>query len=189
MCAVPAAQSMTAEEYLALPYSEDRRWAQLVEGELILDVPLLLHQVVTGDLEYALRTWVRADARRGMVTRPLDVLIDDRNVFNPDLLWYPEEAAPSIYAARPYPIPHLAVEVRSPSTWRYDIGAKKAAYERNGLLELWLVDTAASEVLVFRRSVPDAAAFDVALELERTDTLTSPQLVAFEFALAELFPG
>lgn len=188
MCAVPAAQSMTAEEYLALPYSEDRRWVQLVEGELILDVPLLLHQVVKGELDFALRTWVRADARRGLVTLPLDVLIDEYNVFNPDLLWYTEEAAPPIHAGRPYSMPHLAVEIRSPSTWRYDIGAKKAAYERNGLLELWLVDTAASEVLIFRRSGPDAPGFDVALELERSDTLTSPQLVGFELALAELFP-
>lgn len=188
MCAVPVAQTMTAEEYLALPYSEDRRWVQLVEGELIVDVPLLLHQVVKGELEYALRTWVRAGARRGMVTLPLDVLIDDYNVFNPDLLWYPEEAAPPIRSGRPYSIPHVAVEIRSPSTWRYDIGVKKAAYERNGLRELWLVDTAASEVLIFRRSGPDAPAFDVALELERADTLISPQLEGFELPLAELFP-
>jgi len=47
-------------------------------------------------------------------------------------------------------------EVRSASTSRYDIGAKKAAHERAGLPELWLVDTAADEVLVFRRSSPQA---------------------------------
>jgi Uma2 family endonuclease len=83
-------------------------------------------------------------------------------------------------------LPHIAVEVRSPSTWRFDIGAKKAAYEREGLRELWLVDTDAKVVLVFRRSAPGVGIFDVALEID--DTLTSPQLDGFELPLVELFP-
>ncbi len=53
------------------------------------------------------------------------------------------------------------VDVRSPSTWRYDIGTKKSVYEREGLPELWLVDTDAGVLLVFRRSTPKAPSFDV----------------------------
>src|ERR671914_193589 len=137
MSAVPVAQRMTAEEFLALPDTDDLRSAELVEGELVVDAP---------------------------------------------------GAEPDLDARPPSPLPHLAIEVRSPTTWRYDVGAKKAAYEREGLRELWLVDTAASEVLVFRRSEAGAPGFDVALELERDDTLTSPQLDGFELPLAELFP-
>jgi Uma2 family endonuclease len=188
MRAMPATQRMTADEYLALPYSEERRWVELVEGELVVDLPLPLHQAVKGELMYELSRWTRMEPGRGRVWLPLDVRIDDRNVFGPDLLWYPDEAGPDLRGGRPSPLPHLAVEIRSPSTWRYDIGAKKAAYERAGLRELWLVDTAASEVLIFRRSGPDTATFDVALELERSDALTSPQLPSFELALADLFP-
>jgi Uma2 family endonuclease len=84
-------------------------------------------------------------------------------------------------------MPALAVEVRSPSTWRYDIGAKKSAYERNGLTELWLVDTSADEILVFRRSAAASPSFDVSLELGCGDTLSSPQLPGFTLALAALF--
>jgi Uma2 family endonuclease len=188
MGAMPATQRITADEYLALPYSEERRWVQLVEGELIVDLPLLLHQAVKGELDYALRSWAKGAEGRGLVTAPIDIKVDDYNVFGPDLLWYAADAAPSIHDVRPYPVPRLAVEVRSPSTWRYDIGPKKSAYERAGLRELWLVDTAASEVLIFRRSVPEAPTFDVALELERDHTLTSPQLDGFELPLVELFP-
>ncbi len=79
------------------------------------------------------------------------------------------------------------MEVRSPGTWRYDVGRKKAVYESGGLPELWLVDTAADEVLVFRRSAPDAPAFDVAEELSHGDTLTSPLLPGFALELDELF--
>jgi Uma2 family endonuclease len=179
---------MSADEYLDLPYSPERRWVQLIEGELVVDNPLLLHQAVKGELEYALRSWVRRGERRGLVALPLDVRLDDRNVFGPDLLWYAEDRAPDLYAGRPYPVPDLAAEVRSPSTWRYDIGPKKTAYERAGLRELWLVDTAASEVLSFRRSTAEVRDFDVALELGHTDALTSPLLQGFALPLHELFP-
>ena len=69
------------------------------------------------------------------------------------------------------------------------MGAKKSAYERHRLPELWLVDTAADEVLIFRRSKPPAPTFDVAEELARGDTLTSPLLPGFVLALDELFPA
>jgi hypothetical protein len=41
MGAMPATQRMTADEYLARPYSPERSWVQLVEGEEIVDLPLL----------------------------------------------------------------------------------------------------------------------------------------------------
>jgi Uma2 family endonuclease len=188
MGAMPATQRMTAQEYLDMPEHLQRPNTELVEGEIVVNEPTPLHQAVKLELIYALGGWSRQAPGRGRTWLPLDVLIDQRNVFAPDILWYPEGAGPDIHGSPPSPLPHLAVEVRSPSTWRYDIGPKKAAYERAGLRELWLVDTAASEVLIFRRSVPDAPAFDVALELERDDTLTSPQLDGFELLLAELFP-
>jgi hypothetical protein len=39
----------------------------------------------------------------------------------------------------------------------------------------------------FRRSAPEVTTFDVALELGRGETLSSPQLPGFELALDELF--
>jgi Uma2 family endonuclease len=142
MTAMPVAEPMTAEEFLALPDGE-HRWSELVGG--------------------------------------------DRDVYQPDLVWYRASRTPKRDDPPPYDVPDLAVEIRSPSTWRYDIGAKKSGYERRGLPELWLVDTAADEVLVFRRSTADAPQFDVALELTRDDALTSPQLPGFTVALRALF--
>jgi Uma2 family endonuclease len=178
-------QRMTAQEYLATPDETVR--SELVEGEVVVHGPTYDHQRVLRDLFVALHDWARAAPRRGEVSWPLDVLIDERNVFSPDLLWYAEGRAPVRGDERPYPLPALAVEVRSPSTWRYDIGAKKAAYERNGLAELWLVDTRASELFAFRRSVPGGPSFDVALELGAPDTLASPLLPGFALALGTLF--
>ena len=66
-------------------------------------------------------------------------------------------------------------------------GAKKAGYEREGLRELWLVDTAAEEVLVFKRSAVDEPSFDVTLQFAGGDALASPQLPKFALALDDLF--
>jgi Uma2 family endonuclease len=179
-------QRMTAREYLATPDETVR--TDLVDGEVIVTSPGLVHQRVCRNVFRALDHWTLAAPGRGEVVLPLDVLIDQRNVFSPDVLWYAarEEDLPG---ERPYPIPELAVEVRSPSTWRYDIGAKKAAYERNGLAELWLVDTRADELFAFRRSTPRSRSFDVALELGVQDTLTSPLLPGFALVLGTLFGG
>jgi len=81
----------------------------------------------------------------------------------------------------------LCVEIRSPGTWGYDIHTKKAVYEAAGLPELWLVDDVAEVVLVFRRSKPDGASFDIALELDRAAALASPQLPGCSLPLERLF--
>ncbi|CAN5254001.1 Uma2 family endonuclease [soil metagenome] len=187
MTAMPVADRMTAGEYLARPYDPRERGAELIGGEIVMDEPLLPHQLVWSELFHELVLWSRAATDRGLVTPPIDVLIGPHDVYGPDILWYRADRLPGRRDPRPYPVPDLAVEVRSPSTWRYDIGAKKAGYERGGLLELWLVDNAADVVLVFRRSRPDAPEFDVALELTRDDTLTSPLLPGFAVALDAVF--
>jgi len=187
MNAMTVAQRMTAQEFLAQGFDGVR--SELVGGEVIVHEPRLPHQRVLRDIWRLLDGWTQAAPRRGEVTFPIDVQIDEHNVFGPDLLWYAADRSPSRPDEPPYPMPDLAVEVRSPSTWRYDIGAKKSGYERGGLPELWLVDTSADEIFVFRRSARTSSSFDVALELGRGDSLVSPLLPGFTLALDALFAG
>ncbi len=188
MSPMPTATPMTAQEYLACHHHDGLR-SELIDGEVVVNEPCLRHQAVCDELQFALTSWTRAAAGRGFAVRPLDVLLDELNVFAPDVLWYAEGRVPPRTDPRPYPMPDLAVEVRSPSTWRYDVGAKKSGYERHGLPELWLVDLAAAEVLIFRRAGRRSAGFDVALELARGDELASPMLPGFSLALRALFDG
>jgi len=182
---VTVTRPMSAEEYLAT--GDEERRTQLIDGEVVVTEPAWRHERVIGHIQFALESWVRAKPGRGAVSRPIDVLVDERNVFAPDLLWYAEGRVPAGDAPRPYALPDLAVEVRSPSTWRLDVGRKKGLYEAKGLPELWLVDTAADTVLVFRRSTADAPGFDSALELARGGELASSHLPAFCLLLDELF--
>lgn len=184
MDAVQVVQRMTADEYLALPHDGIPTW--LVEGEVVVNEAAHPHQHLLLELAFALRAWSGAGRGRGLASLSLDSKLDERNVFGPDLLWYAEDRA-KLATKGPYPLPDLAVEVRSPSTWRYDVGAKMLAYERAGLRELWLVDTVAQAILVYRRSGPTAGTFDVTLEFGIDDEITSPQLPGFALAVASLF--
>ncbi|MDX6671108.1 MAG: hypothetical protein QOI91_1471 [Solirubrobacteraceae bacterium] len=187
MPAVPAAPTMTAEEFLALPVSETAAFRELVDGELLVNDPTLLHNEIQSQLLVALRGWTNAAPDRGRAYMPADVGLDERNVYKPDVLWYAAGRVPDVHSPPPYPLPDLALEIRSPSTGARDVGAKKTTYERFGLPELWLVDTAAEQVLVFRRSGATATHFDVELELERGERLESPLLPGFALELDALF--
>ena len=184
MTAMPVIQRLTAEEYFAI--SSEERWTQLIEGEVVVNQPSVRHQVLVQRLLVALTSWASQGTGRGMAFLPLDVVLDEHNVYAPDVLWFTEGRAPSQELARAEELPDLAIEVRSAATWRYDIGVKKATYERRGLPELWLIDGDADTVLVFRRSAPGEQSFDVALELQSGETLTSPLLPGFTLAIDEL---
>jgi Uma2 family endonuclease len=185
MDVVTTAQRMTAEEFLALEPHE--RWRELIDGEIVVNEPSWMHGRTQFLIGFALEAWTRGGSARGVVGNPVDVALDERSVYAPDLLWYRDGRVPQQTDLSPYPIPDLAVEIRSPSTWRYDIGVKKATYARHGMAELWLVDTAADVVLVFRRSAPEAPEFDVSEELAADATLTSPLLPGFALAVTEIF--
>lgn len=179
------ATKITAERYYELTVEGDRK--QLVDGEIVVNEPKLIHVELQLRMAFALRSWTSAGEGRGHDFLPTDVRMDDYNVYGPDLLWFTEGHAPTNLDGYPERVPDLCVEIRSERTWRHDIGAKKRVYEAGGLPELWLVDHKADTVLVYRRSTPKAQAFDVALELGRGEVLTSPQLPGFALSLDELF--
>lgn len=176
---------LTAEEYFALPPTEQR--TQLINGEIVVTEAGLRHQRVASEIFFQLTMWLRDHPGQGEAGIPVNVHLDDFNVFAPDVWWVPEAERPARDAKRIVGPPALAVEVRSPSTWRYDLGTKKRIYESLGLAELWLVDTAADVVLVFRRSTARATDFDVAIEITSAQRLTTPLLPGFMLDLAGLF--
>ena len=177
------AERLTADDYLAL---EDPRRTELIDGTVVVNEPTVLHQHVAGLFYLALAAWPRAAPDRGTVSLPLDVRLDDATVLAPDVLWFAE--AIDLAAPRAPRMPDLAVEVRLPGTWVYDVGPKRERYERHGLRELWLADTASGTLLISRRSRRDSG-FDVHAELTAEQTLASPLLPGFTAPLGELIPA
>jgi len=177
---------MTAEQYLAVDYGDDR-WRELIDGVVVVNEPLPIHALFQLRIGHALHSWVEAAPGRGLALPPADIVMTEHDVYAPDLLWLSEPKVPDSLERRLEGIPDLAVEIRSPSTWRYDVGRKRSVYEERRLGELWLVDGTSRTVLVFRRGAPTSPDFDVALELSEGEALTSPQLPGFALPLAELF--
>jgi Uma2 family endonuclease len=177
---------ITADQYLAVGLDPWGRRSQLIDGEIVMNEPTRWHQRAVMEIVAALLAWEKAGPDRGFACLPLDIKRDEYNVYAPDVLWYAQGRAPALDAPRPYPAPDLVVEIRSPSTWRYDIGPKKSGYEAMGVRELWLVDF--TSVLVFRRSAPQRPDFDLTLELTPQETLASPLLPGFGLPLADLYP-
>lgn len=174
-------QRISSERYLVsgefLP-----RFTQLIDGEVVVNRPSSRHQRLLGYLFYRLTAWIGEGPGRGEAMMPFRLGNDQ--VYAPDLSWFSSGNVPVGHVLYVEGQPDISVEVRSPSTWRFDIGVKKATYERAGLPELWLVDTQAETVLVYRRS---SSTFDVALELAAGDQLTSPLLPGFSLDIVELF--
>ncbi|MCK9248552.1 MAG: Uma2 family endonuclease [Solirubrobacteraceae bacterium] len=177
----------TANEYLA--GEETEQWLELLDGQVVVNEPRPIHGLLSVRISTALHVWCTAAPGRGLVLPPIDVRMGDYDVFAPDLCWIAEEQRPDDLTALFPGIPDLCVEIRSPGTWRRDLGHKKRTYEERGAAELWLVDTQARTVLVYRRSSPRSATFDVELELTAGDVLGSPRLPGFGLPVDELFDG
>ncbi len=181
-----AERTFTAEEFFALPEDPLRRRSELIDGRIVMDDPTGLHQHVVVNLLVAMSSWIRGAEGRGYVIFNQHQHLTDRNVFSPDLLWWADTAR--IDPQRNVqPVADLVAEVRSPSTWKYDIGVKRRLYEEHGAGELWLVDTSSSSVIVCRRSQPGGPCFDVEAELASPESLTSPALPGFGLAVEDLF--
>lgn len=176
------ATGLSAEEFLAR--DDWPRGSQLISGEVIVNQPALPHQLILGLLYARLLAWAEAKNGRGLPGLSVDLRMGPADVYAPDLWWVREP--PAVDATALPALPDLVVEVRSPSTWSYDIGVKRTVYEGSGVPELWLVDTKARSVLVYRRPAPDAS-YDEALELTADDNLTSPQLAGFSLRVSSLF--
>jgi len=182
-----AGTTMTPEEFLAHDFSELQGRYQLIEGEVVVEFATLLHQRAVRRILTSLTIWCDAATGRGEPTIEIDTEAGPRSIVAPDVQWYAEDRDLGDPTTRPKPLGNIVVEVRSPSTWSLDVGRKKALYEREGVLELWLVDPQSRSVLVYCRSSPQAADFDVAFDLADTDELTSPQLPGFVMAVARIF--
>jgi Uma2 family endonuclease len=179
------AKRITAEEYFEISVEGDR--TQLIDGVLVMDQPRMIHGVLQARIAAALQNWIDDGRGNGLASMPTDVVMDEQNVYGPDVLWIAERHRPADLRKRLERVPELCVEIRSPCTWHFDIGEKKRIYEAGGLPELWLVDDVSARAYVFGRSAPEVDHFDVALELARDDVLRSPQLPSFELPLERLF--
>ncbi|MCY3021047.1 MAG: Uma2 family endonuclease [Planctomycetota bacterium] len=177
------AVKFTYEEYRTLP--ENGRHYQVVDGDLIMSPsPTFRHQLIIMELSRRLAGFV-ADNRRGVVLfAPLDVILSEENVFQPDILYISNERRSVILREGLRGAPDLCVEVLSPSNRELDLTVKRLTYAKFGLPELWIVDPDADTLQLFRLQENHQAPLKV---FGANDTLATPLLPGFSLPLREVF--
>ena len=116
--------------------------AQLVGGCLVRDDPPTYGQRrlasrVLGELASVVGTGLALPA-------PVDVRIDEWNVFRPDVVVLRQ--VPADWETRDMGIPVIAIQVVSPASARLDRGVKRRRMVKAGVGEVWIVDRAAGLV-------------------------------------------
>jgi Uma2 family endonuclease len=134
-------------DLLHLP--EDGRRYEIHGGELVVvPSPLPQHQLAVLAVVRLFDDYI---ARCGglVMTAPLDIVLDEFDVVQPDVLFFRGERS---HLVRPDAVtrhaPDIVVEVLSPSTAATDRGGKNRLFARHGVPEYWIVDPLAGQVEV-----------------------------------------
>ena len=181
----PERVKFTYDDYVNLP--DDGRRHELIDGEhFVTPSPNRRHQELSSRLEFALGSFLREHPLGVAYHAPLDVILSNVDVVEPDILYVSNERA-AILGKWVHGAPDLVIEILSPSTRKVDEATKRHLYDRVDVKEYWIVDPELEIVKVYRRG--DDGGFPRVAELAREsgDVLTTPLLPGFSLSLAELF--
>ncbi len=174
----------TVRDYKALPESETKRY-ELLGGELVVvPSPTWKHQDVSARLQFYLKAFVDEHNLGHVVGAPLDVVLSEEDVVQPDILYISHERASIIREDGVYGAPDLIIEILSPTTAERDRTFKKTLYARHGVPEYWIVDPIVNTVEIF--TLKEEGYERVAL-YNREDALHSPLLQGLEISLEKIF--
>jgi len=172
----------TYRDYLRL--EDDQRY-EVIEGQLIMvPAPSSFHQWFSHNLEILLTEFVREHKLGYVFDAPIDVILDENNVVQPDLLFIAKERREIIQERGIFGAPDLVVEIVSPSSVHHDYHSKQRLYERFGVQEYWLVDPGNRAVDVLGLSEDGYASVSFA---SGTGQMTSRVLVGLTIALEDIF--
>jgi Uma2 family endonuclease len=175
----------TYDDYLALP--DDGRRHELIDGEhFVTPSAERRHQELSLRLVTAVSGFVRRNRIGVVYCAPLDVILSDTDVVEPDILYVSNERS-EILGRWVHGAPDLVVEILSPSTRKVDEAIKRRLDGRVDVTQYWIVDPELEIVKVYRRA--DDGSFPRIAELAResADTLTTPLFPGFALSLSELF--
>jgi Uma2 family endonuclease len=183
MLTVEKKKKYTVDDYLML---EEGAPFQLINNDLIMSPsPLLIHQLILGEFYDSLKTFIKQSKDKGMVVLPpMDIRLDDGNVYQPDLIYISQNRIAEIAKDRIEGAPDLVLEILSPSTAYYDLRQKKDTCEKYGIKEYIIIDPIVqiAELYALKDSV-----YFLHQKAEKKDKLNSLILPGFTVDLSEIF--
>lgn len=138
----------TARDFEKMPIGPP--YYELINNRMVLEPsPEIQHQRSSLSLVKKLDDFVEAHALGLVLEAPMDVELDEDNVFQPDILFISNDRFDIIKDGRKIKgAPDLVIEILS-SNKKYDQEEKKYVYELHNVLEFWLVDVKKKQVEVY----------------------------------------
>ncbi len=182
----------------APPVAEDR-WTyarylrETAEGEyftviggekIVSPSPTFFHQEINGRIFQLLSAWAKQTGENKVVFSPLDVVLSENEIAQPDLMVVLSEHRARITERNIRGAPDLVVEILSPGSVRLDREKKRALYARHAVPEYWIVSPGERTVEVLQLR---GAQYDLAALYEEGETLQSPLLSGFTCNTREIF--
>ena len=176
---------LTYDDYVKLP--DDGNRYEIIDGELYVNpAPVPNHQFIVLNIGSAFRVYFRSHGGGRAAGAPIDILLADDRIVQPDLVVIRDDRATIIGPKNVKGAPSLVVEVLSAGTRRYDEIQKRNVYESAGVEEYWIVDPEIERVKIYRAS---GGTFRHAAEIDTHTggTITTPLLPGFALDVREIF--
>jgi Uma2 family endonuclease len=144
-----ALSQITWQDVQQLP--DDGHRHEAIEGELyVTPAPSFRHQRVSQKLEQALLHLLETPGHGWVVHAPIGVEFPaTQEGVQPDIVFVSSERLGIIHDEGIKDAPDLVIEILSPTTASRDRGVKRKLYERQGVLQYWIVDLDAEVVEVW----------------------------------------
>lgn len=166
----PVRVILTYKDYEALP--NDGRRYEIHEGELsVTPAPTPDHQRTSRSLFRLLDPHVRAHGLGELFYAPIDVILSDITIVQPDLVYVEARRLASITSRGIEGPPTLIVQVLSPSTARIDRTTNLQLFARHGVPYYWIVDP---EARVIEAYVLREGTYDLALRASGSNPVPLP---------------
>ena len=171
------------DDYLNLP--EDGKRYEVINGELVMSAaPNTFHQTISNNIEDELRSFIKMSKSGKMFHAPVDVLISETNVVQPDIIYISKDRSDIITENNINGTPDLIMEILSPGSAYYDLLEKKELYEQFGLKEYWIVDPKKQRVDIYLNVNQQ---FELNQRAESEGSVKSIMIKGFEISLESIF--
>jgi Uma2 family endonuclease len=180
---IDRSKEWTVEEFLLL--NETNTFCELVNGELVMSPsPTPYHQFVCSNLNDILKA---AAKKNGGICyfAPIDVFIDQKTVYQPDLLFLSRENRKIVSTRGIEGVPDIVVQIISPSNAFMDRNVKRATYQRIGVKEYWLVDPDNKTLEIYFPVTSESE--PASIHIDENEIVSSAVLPELEFQLANIF--
>ncbi len=182
MAAVPQPLQLTVADYREL--GEGPPHYQLIEGEILMSPsPNRYHQDIALNLGFILKRYLAEHPIGVVYLAPMDVYLDELNVYQPDILFVSEARRACLKDDGIYGAPDLVVEILSPGTAQVD-KRKRAHFAKHGTREFWQIDPNLQQIQRFDFSRDQAKPVEI---VDDGETFESGLFPGLRLAAAEIF--